>query len=106
LLVGEQLVVADHAPPTVKHVNVGLATAWQTGLIVFEDATLAEAVARLNRYSQRELVIDDDVVRNIKISGAFKAGDMNGFVATVTTYFPVSADQQSGGDIKITRRSQ
>lgn len=106
LTVGEQLVVAEHVPPTVTRVNVGLATAWQTGLIVFEDATLAEAAARLNRYSARELVVDDDVVRNIKISGVFKAGDMNGFVSTVTTYFPVSADQQSGGEIRITRRSQ
>ncbi len=104
LMPGKQLALAEHESPAITDVNVGLAMAWQTGLIAFEDATLAEAVARLNRYSENKLIVDDETAGNIRISGVFKAGDMSGFVSTITTYFPVSAAPQSGGEIRITRR--
>lgn len=103
---GEQLVISDTGSSSVKDVNVELATAWQTGRVVFEDETLAGATVRLNRYSGHALVIGDETTANLRISGVFKTSDINGFVATITTYFPVAAHMQPDGDVELTQRSQ
>jgi transmembrane sensor len=99
---GKQLIIDDQVPPSVGDVNVDLVTAWQTGMISFENEPLASAATRLNRYSDTALIIGDDAVGSLKVSGVFKASDMNGFVATITSYFPLSAHAQPGGDVELT----
>jgi len=101
---GKQLVIEEQAPPRIVDVDVDLATAWQTGTIIFDDETLAEAVARFNRYSDNMIIVKDLATRNLRISGVFRTSDLNGFVATVTSYLPVMAAVQSNGDVELIPR--
>lgn len=48
---------------------------WRNDLVVFEHTTLAEAVAELNRYGRKKLVVADPEIGARKISGAFPASD-------------------------------
>ncbi len=95
---GEALVSTEDAPPQVlAHVDVEQATAWQQGKLMFDKEPLAEAVARMNRYSERKIVIGDVAAGAVPISGAFDAGNVKGFLEAVTTYLPVDATEGAGG---------
>jgi len=88
----QQLVLAPNTPPVLhQEVDVDRAMAWREGKLVFDDETLAGAAARMNNYSPLKVVVEGDAVRNLRISGIFKAGDTPAFVEAVKAYFPVDA---------------
>lgn len=88
---GQQLVAPAGARPIIETANLSEATAWQQGKIIFDDEPLAQAVERVNRYSQRQVVVGDAAARAQRVSGVFDAGDIDAFVEAVTYYLPVSA---------------
>jgi transmembrane sensor len=58
--------------------------AWKRDEAVFEDVALADAVAEMNRYSRRPLVLVEPVgSRGLRVSGLFKTGDSAGFARAV-----------------------
>lgn len=89
LTAGQQLVATGQ---TLAHINnnvdLGRATAWQTGQLFFNDEPLIDAVARMNRYASVPIAVDPQI-SGINISGVFRAGDVNAFTDAITAYFPV-----------------
>jgi transmembrane sensor len=59
------------------------AISWQKGLVNFDDQTLADAVAVMNRYSPEQIVISDADVASLRVSGQFRAGDSRRFAETL-----------------------
>jgi transmembrane sensor len=60
---------------SVAAVNVERATAWRGGTIDFDNATLEEMIAEVNRYSRVPFTIVDDRIRPLRLSGTFRIGD-------------------------------
>jgi transmembrane sensor len=61
----------------VTAVDPERATSWRTGSIRFDGATVEEVIAEVNRYAKTPFVLaDDSRVRDIRLSGTFKVGDM------------------------------
>ena len=58
---------------------------------MFDKEPLAEAVERMNRYSDHKIRIGDPAAGAIPVSGAFDAGNTRGFLDAVTTYLPITA---------------
>jgi|HubBroStandDraft_2_1064218.scaffolds.fasta_scaffold27984_2 transmembrane sensor len=52
---------------------------WQRGVLVFDNTPLSDAVAELNRYSDRKLVIADEAVGKLEIGGAFPSNNAAAF---------------------------
>lgn len=98
---GEQLRVQDGVR-TVARVETARAEAWTRGMAVFTDTPLAEAVAELNRYSEVQLRVDG-AIGNERISGSFRAGDQDGFVAALEALLPVVAERRDG-EILLSQR--
>jgi len=103
LKAGEQL-VATGSRRSIAPVNAQRTMAWLSGQIVFVNERLESVVERLNRYSPHHIEIDDPRVADMKISGVFNIGDINGFVSTVTSYLPVTATSDAGGTIEFASR--
>jgi transmembrane sensor len=101
---GEQVVFSPQAPPSVAHVNLGQATAWENGEVVFENDPLPIVVARINRYARHGVVIADTQTSELRISGVFHTGDIDGFVSTIAAYLPVRADKTADGTTRLTHR--
>lgn len=83
---------ASQAPyPRVEVVRVATADAgaWASGALVFDGEPLPAVLERMNRYSERRLVAADAGARSLRISGTFKAGDVDTFLDALTAYFPV-----------------
>src|SRR3546814_18512458 len=77
----EQLRVAPDSVPVVAMVDVGRAVAWESGHLVFADEPLSSVVERVNRYATRPVKVDRDIGK-LRISGVFRTGDLDTFVAT------------------------
>jgi transmembrane sensor len=82
------------APQLARSVDLEKAMSWRFGKLVFENARLADAVARMNDYATVQIAIDDADVANLRISGVFTAGKSRPFVRAVTAYLPVSAREE------------
>lgn len=95
---GQELVSTGRAPPQlVANVDLQQTTAWQQGKLMFDKEPLADAVARMNRYSERKIIIGDAAAGAVPVSGAFDAGNVRGFLEAVTAYLPVNATEGNDG---------
>ena len=99
---GEQL-IASSAGVVINHANVQELVSWQSGRVRFDNARLADAVAEMNRYSTTKIVLDDPAAENIRITGAFRAGQSYLFAQTVGEAFPLNVEQ-SGDTIRLRSR--
>lgn len=73
--------------------NLSALMAWQRGQIVFDNSTLAQAAADLNRYSDMKLVVEDPVVASWLVSGVFPVGDNRAFVRAAAKFLPLGMIQ-------------
>jgi transmembrane sensor len=101
---GEQLVTSSTAVPSIEKINVDRATAWQNGQLIFENEPLSSVIARVNRYTDRQIKLTDAKVAEVRISGVFHTGDVDGFVRTITDYLPVRSERGENGSIRLSHR--
>lgn len=99
---GEQLVLSSGGAPQVSRVDIERVTAWESGEVVFENEPLASVIQRMNRYGPRQIIIGDDRTGNLRISGVFHEGDVDGFVSTIAAYLSVTAHERPDGDVVLT----
>jgi len=92
---GQQLRVSN-GKVNLEKGDLARATAWQSGQLVFDDELLSSVVTRINRYSERHLVLRDAETAAVRISGVFRTGDIDGFVSTITHYLPITAKENRG----------
>lgn len=77
--------------------------AWRSGFLIFDEVSLSEAVAEFNRYNQRQIVISDPQVAEIRLSGKFRSTSFEAFVRLLEEGFPVHAESE-GDEIILTQR--
>lgn len=87
---GEQAVASFGAPTSVYRANVRAATAWTEGKLMFDSTPLREVVAEFNRIDVRRLVIEDDSLLTLHITGVFPAADPSQLVAFLRQRFGLS----------------
>lgn len=104
LRAGQQLVASRDAPPAIMPMNLQMASAWENGQLVFNGDTLAEAVVRVNRYTDQPIQVDP-AIASIRIIGSFSAGDVSTFVSAVTSYFPVQATTNANNTVLLQPRT-
>jgi transmembrane sensor len=100
---GQQLTVAARGQ-TLANADAREVTAWERGELVFADEPLADAVARVNRYSVRKVEVDPNAAA-LRISGAFNAGDTASFLDAMSSYFKLEAVPSSDGKVVLQARS-
>ncbi|WP_336963818.1 FecR family protein [Sphingobium aquiterrae] len=95
---------ADGLP--VRTIKTQTVTAWTQGRIVFDDTTLADAVAEINRYGGKPVVLSAPQFGSRRISGSFEAGDPNSFATAVTAFLSLQRTTDGQGRIHLTPRDQ
>jgi len=93
LVPGQELVAEMGAAQQVSAVDLGTQLRWREGFVEFADSSLLDAVAEINRYTTRPLVIGDDRVGALRVSGVFRTGDPERFAAIVSELLPVVVRQ-------------
>jgi ferric-dicitrate binding protein FerR (iron transport regulator) len=79
---------------------------WQVGVLSFHGETLAEAIGEVNRYNERQIVIDNPTVAAWQVGGTFQAVDVDAFLGTLERLYPLHAvaSTQDAGVIELQRR--
>lgn len=98
---GEKLVVPRIGPLKVVNADVELGLSWQSGVLIFRDEPLSEAIAELNRYSVTKLVSSDPRALSLRVSGVFKIGNNENFIAAITSFHPVYAVRPSPDVVEL-----
>ena len=88
---GQALTAGHGGPARVRPVDIEGALLWRDGLISLEDVTLAHAVGQLNRYSSRPMTVRDPAIAGLRVSGVFRTGAPERFVASIAEVLPVAA---------------
>lgn len=94
---GERLIAAANRSEAVDQPNMTQVLAWQTGQAIFDNQTLAEAVAEMNRYSTVKLKIADRNIGQLHLSGVYRVGDNAAFAHSVAKLLPVEVRATEGG---------
>lgn len=86
---GQQLVAHARDLPQLHQPDVQRVVSWRNGQVIFQDDPLASAVEEMNRYARRQVVLADDRLEALRVSGAFDTGNTALFVEALTSYFPI-----------------
>jgi len=79
------LVKQQAAPDADKQLS------WRLGYINFDNVPLEQAVAEFNRYTERQIVIEDSSIAPLRVGGNFKVGNTQAFVWMLQNGFPIEA---------------
>jgi transmembrane sensor len=93
---GQRLTFRRDRTPKLDEPRIDAVTAWRRGEVMLDQTVLADAVAEMNRYDERMLVIDDPAVAALRISGIYHAGDSSGFAHTIAELYGLQVIEQSG----------
>lgn len=93
IVAGEQLTVDKATEDHVRPADPERVTSWRRGQVIFENTRLADAIAELNRYSEKKIELADPALAELRLSGGFSTGRPALFVEAVTTYFPIQIER-------------
>jgi transmembrane sensor len=74
---------------------------WRDGRLVFDGTSLAEVADDFNRYNRQQLLISDPSVATIRISGTFKASNVEAFVRLLKEAYGLKVELTTDGKLKI-----
>lgn len=96
-----QQVTANGGLGAPRPIDVAAATSWTSGRIVFHAVPLRVAVAEVNRYSRRKIVLDAGGEGDVAVTGVFDSGDLEAFVAAVSDLHDLRAEPQADGSLRL-----
>lgn len=76
LSAGEQLRVTPAQIAKSERTDVSAATAWRERRLVFSGTPLTEVADEFNRYNSRQLIVEDERLREFNVSAVFSATDL------------------------------
>lgn len=93
---GHQLVIdRDGGIGRKRPVDMARARGWTSGELLVDDWTLPRLLDAMNRYSDAKVVIGDASLRQLRISGVFRAGDQKTLVAFLERGWSIRATQEA-----------
>ncbi|MCC2607388.1 FecR family protein [Planctobacterium marinum] len=69
---------------------------WQQGMLVFQGESLEYAIAEMNRYTAKQFVLKDEVIKARRVAGYFKVGDTEGLLHALQNNFAIEHEVVGG----------
>ena len=85
-------------------VNPGELTAWRTGKLVFNNATLGEVAREVSRYRAQPLRVSTAAVGNLRLTSVFKSNDTDALLKALPHILPVALRTLPDGSQEIISR--
>lgn len=105
---GDQLVASTGLRRDIRTevIDVERAVSWTSGRLHFRNEPMAAAVAEVNRYSKRKIVIRDSSIADLPIVGTFPTGDVDAFVRAIRLHGLASVRRDTDGRIELVAAHQ
>jgi transmembrane sensor len=88
----------------ISRSDPAISTSWVDGKIDLRDVPLEAAIAEVNRYTERRVILDARSDAQTKVSGVFATGDPDAFAAAVEALLPLQRSQDQDGKIHLVER--
>lgn len=100
----DMLIADRNTLDVIRLENPAAFIAWREGLLIFQNDQLRSAVEEMNRYSATRIVLNDDAVARLRVSGTFRIGQTTAFLEALREMFPVRTERRSAGEIVLTAK--
>jgi transmembrane sensor len=101
MVAGEVLRAPPSAPMRVRPGDTQALASWQSGVLVFNDRPLGEAVEEMNRYTMHPIVLADESSRDLRVSGVFNTSDPEHFAETIAETFALRLNRGQDGAVRL-----
>ena len=102
LTAGERaLANLDGAVASVEAVSELEAASWTTGRLFYDDVSLREVIADVNRYYDGRIEFETRALGDLRVSAAFSVDEIDAMINALTRGMPVDADRSAPGRIVI-----
>lgn len=98
-------IAADGNIVQIDPAGAGNAVAWLRNEIAFDDRPVAQVVAEFNRYNAVHLVVEDETIAGMRVSGVFSSHDPQAF-ALFLAALPDARVSTAAGRITISRNQK
>jgi transmembrane sensor len=95
---------ASAAPLAVTQLDaegIEVRLAWQRGELVFEGEPLRTVLDEFSRYTTTRFMLASESMATVRVGGFFKAGDIDGLLATLDEDFRIRAERVTNGLILL-----
>jgi len=105
---GQALAIAPagHRTVDLSEAEIRARLAWRDGRLVFGGETLDEALAEVGRYTPMRFEIPDSELRAVRVAGVFRAGDVEGLLATLAENFDIAYRRVAEDRIVLERAAE
>jgi transmembrane sensor len=97
------LAVMREGPMVVQGLDateIEVRLSWQRGMLVFDGEPLESVLLEIGRYTT--VVFEpDDAIRNVRVGGYFRAGDIDGLLVALRESFDIESQQTADGRIAL-----
>jgi transmembrane sensor len=104
---GEQAEVREKIPtPQLKEIQDDELTrrvSWTDGQLIFNNERLEQVITEISRYVPDRIIIDDEELRDVRISGRFMIGDTEALLEAIEVSFKVKANHVDDQIIHLSR---
>jgi transmembrane sensor len=98
---GSELVASNNADWRLTRVDTARETSWLRRQIVFDDDTLGDIVAEMNRYTEHTMVVDDPSLARRRLSGIYTVGDLAAFSEALKGYGVAELKEDASGTVHV-----
>lgn len=102
---GERYRQLRDQPARIDRPRIDIVTAWRSGKLLLDDTPLADAIAEMNRYSSRPIILRDARLGQQRLSGLFDTRDTNAFAGTIAAIYGLRLQERRDG-YQLTRPDQ
>jgi transmembrane sensor len=95
---------AEHTLPSSTRVDAESLGTWQTGLLVFQNTPLNEALAEIQRYRQAPIRLQGNFGSDTNVSGVFDSRSTDQLLDRLPDILPVQIVRHPGGEVDVQRR--
>jgi len=88
----------------VDAARLDAAQAWQRGVLIYQGEALEDVIADVSRYTSVRFRIEDDSIRQRRVGGVFRTGDVEGLLLALRETFGIEPHRQ--GDLIVLSERQ
>lgn len=101
---GQQVTLGaeDEEVSEINLSEIEMRESWRKGNLVFHGESLKDVVEEVNRYTPVKVVIESELLKERRIAGLYKVGDLEGLLSSLQANFNISHKYISAQEVVLT----
>lgn len=96
LVAGDMISFGPAGLGHIQRADVAAFTAWRRGELIFNGRPLGDVVAEMDRYQRGKILVLDDEIRRLPVTGSFETADAGAFLESMRLALPVLITELPG----------